>query len=487
MIVIKELKRESENTQQLESYLSHNFREVYDFFICQSHPQLIEAREEIDNYLLIHRQQILALPTDRQTAPAFQALLLEVAERLGLLAAFRYLYTHLSQRAPEFISERVEAASRYLIKVKSIDDLFDRFDSIYELLNEAFHAGTDKTDQIIATFINLYSKVVEDYGQFNLESVKKFKQKIEDTLAKDEFSFLNSPLILEVLQLDVDDHSVLGQEIQTKLDVYLGRGISVPTFKTVHLTEDDTEYCDALQSIEVRFSAIKRISVSEYSANGSNEVFYSLKRGTSVLERPIQLAGYLYSYGDNHYAKLQSAFPFIPKVFLQGEVSVIDWACGQALASMALFDYLTINNLKVNIRNVQLIEPSEIALRRAALHISKYRITDQVYTIHRDFDSLTVDDLKNYSDVVKIHLLSNILDMDFYSLSKMLTLIEEKFSGPNLFVCLSPHVGRLQLTRINSFVDFFRTKKKFAVHGYEDNPTWGNGWSRVLRVFSVVL
>src|SRR5699024_10958277 len=89
------------------------------------------------------------------------------------------------------------------------------------------------------------------------------------------------------------------------------------------------------------------------------------------------------------------------------KVKLIDWGCGQGIASKMFID--TFGTNKVN--SVTLIEPSECALKRASLHVSND--VENIKTINKGFDELEISDLKEKSvpDVVNVHLFSNVIDM----------------------------------------------------------------------------
>lgn len=101
-----------------------------------------------------------------------------------------------------------------------------------------------------------------------------------------------------------------------------------------------------------------------------------------------------------------------PKHSLKREANIIDWGCGQAMASMAYFDFLNQIGTEQEIRNLTLIEPSEIALKRASLHIRNFSPATDIHTINKDLDALANKDFIKNKTHTHIHLFSNILDID---------------------------------------------------------------------------
>ena len=75
-----------------------------------------------------------------------------------------------------------------------------------------------------------------------------------------------------------------------------------------------------------------------------------------------------------HEEKISFAFNAIkqPQNIFNQDITVVDWGCGQGLATVCFFDYLNQKQLPNKTRKVILIEPSESALNRAKLHVAAY-------------------------------------------------------------------------------------------------------------------
>ena len=61
----------------------------------------------------------------------------------------------------------------------------------------------------------------------------------------------------------------------------------------------------------------------------------------------------------------------------------------------------------------------------------------------------------------EFHLFSNILDIDEFSLTNLLKLIEFNFSGDNYFICVSPYINDIRTSRLDAFVKYFSKKANF--------------------------
>ena len=58
--------------------------------------------------------------------------------------------------------------------------------------------------------------------------------------------------------------------------------------------------------------------------------------------------------------------------FENRRIQIVDWGCGQALATICFFDYLKRKDIKCEIEKIVLIEPSKEALDRATTHVCAY-------------------------------------------------------------------------------------------------------------------
>ncbi|MFT4929602.1 MAG: hypothetical protein ACI8WB_005737, partial [Phenylobacterium sp.] len=295
-------------------------------------------------------------------------------------------------------------------------------------------------------------------------------------------------VLWQVMQLDISiPIEDIEQQIQTILDRLLSR-------KIIHklqgfIIEGDTGYSQQLKNVTASFDAIRSIAVNECQPINNNSIFYSLNRGVAILESEPQLYSYLYSYGKMHYHKIYDALSIIPNDVFSKRALVYDWGCGQGIASLALLDYMNAISIERQINRVTLIEPSEIALRRAALHIKKLDGVTALATVHKDMDSLMGKDLINRHDEVKFHLFSNIIDVDYFSLTQLIDLIKDTFSGVNYFICASPYIDELKLNRIDSFCDAFTDHQDFEMLTRVNNKKgeWLQSWTRMIRVFKVNL
>lgn len=86
----------------------------------------------------------------------------------------------------------------------------------------------------------------------------------------------------------------------------------------------------------------------------------SLENGKGILRQRDQMDAYLHYYGEIHRQKLLRAFMHLPRSLWNRNISIIDWGCGQGLASMIFSDYIEKEKLNPNmITDLSLIDPSK--------------------------------------------------------------------------------------------------------------------------------
>lgn len=488
MISLQELQSKTTDTTELENYLSANFEKVYDFFELQKHSDLLKSKEELKRYISLNWQVLNQLNKTNKTNLSFLSLLLDVCERLGLRAQFKLLYEFLSTSYYN-VGKRLNASALYLINVNEVDNYLTRYDEINSLLQSSYETEEDNRDKVLSTAINYYAQVLIDFGQFNLESVHQLKRKFETTISTTGFSFLKHGLIESVLGIELAEYESAYNNIHFLLDSFLGRDIVKPQYIPNFIIETETKYSKEIENVQPNFNSIRQVSVDRYTSIASDSIFYSLGRGVTVLTEENQLFAYMNSYGKMHNQKLTTSFDFLPEIIFNDSIDIIDWGCGQAMASMTLFEYLNAKNIKNKTNQIVLIEPSELALKRGSLHIKKFLPSVIIDTKNKDLDSLTDDDFKNNKNNIHLHLFSNILDIDLFSLTALIERIDNNFKGINYFVCVSPYINDLKTERLDSFMKYFSGKENFEKLGSVNNKTgqWINNWTRVIRVFKATI
>ena len=224
------------------------------------------------------------------------------------------------------------------------------------------------------------------------------------------------------------------------------------------MIEQNTNYAYKLKYMDnPTFDKVRDLSTKFYRELPQafqDELFEALNHGIDILDSEPQMTAYLYAFGKMHQAKLEYAFSKLPNEFLeQPEINIIDYGCGQALGTMCYADFLREKGYEQNVKIITLIEPSEICLKRAALHASVFFPNAEIRTINKTFDELNNEVVFCDDDNPKLHILSNVLDSDFRleTLTKVIqnqliyydTWVDDPFFEDideyNQFVCVGPY------------------------------------------------
>jgi hypothetical protein len=480
----------SNSVEELSYFLDINSTTIYDFFISQSHQSILSHREKIEGYILPSYPIYSNLDFDKPRNKTFILCLLDCSERFGLHTEFQQLF-NLCQNESISIGSRLEASSKFLVGIHNVADYSERVSEIIGLLAKSFLQEEDDEKKVFATLIHYYTEVLMNFGFQNQAAVIEFRRSLLNELLKENNKFLINSTLSEILNEALVDIEVLYESIHEKLDLLLDRSYEFLEFNSgVELIELNTDYSNSIDSIASGFMNIRNLCSSLYSEVASEEIFLSLQRGVKVLTEHNQLLAYLHSYGKMHFAKIMSAFVSLPVEDFTSQIGIYDWGCGQGLASVCFLEYLEDQSTDINIDSVTLIEPSEIALRRAALHVKKFNNTTNLITLNNDLDSVDPNNFNSKIGSIKIQLFSNILDIDHFSMSDLVLKIKNSFKGSNYFICVSPYVSEHKTQRINDFVKNFEDLDDFDLitEITERKGEWeGKAWSRVIRVFKAEL
>lgn len=209
--------------------------------------------------------------------------------------------------------------------------------------------------------------------------------------------------------------------------------------------------------IHPTFQKIRQIaieSISHLNKEQHDQLYKNLNHGVDLLDSHELMCQYLFSYGNMHEGKIHHALNGLPDHIFSENVEIVDWGCGQAMATVALFDFITENNKKTKINKVTLIEPSEKTLERAELHVNAYiKDGNKVNTINKYLDAVLVEDIQSEGNNPVIHFFSNILDIKEINLKLLAGKLDESILDDNYIICVGPlNYGN---RRINAFHDYF--------------------------------
>lgn len=230
----------------------------------------------------------------------------------------------------------------------------------------------------------------------------------------------------------------------------------------------------SFQEAQIRFSSIYKENVKKAEIRVP---FDNLDSGTRVLSDELECIRYIALYGGHHSYKLYEAYSSTRFENIQNrEVEIIDWGCGQALATCVLIDYLIEKNINLNVSSITLIEPSRVALHRGRKLVQRMfqnnPSTDSVVRlVNKYLDDLTPADLVLEPSSIKVHLFSNIIDVEGFDLRQLYQLIIDSFQGLNRIICTSPDNGRQQ--RLETFYDLFSRSHQVSRESSSSEAIYG--------------
>lgn len=227
------------------------------------------------------------------------------------------------------------------------------------------------------------------------------------------------------------------------------------------------EYIKKIKSLQnPTFQLIRSIannSLSHLSKPERDKLWSKLRHGVALLDSNELLCQYIFSYGNMHEAKINTALSSIkdPNEAFRNNLSIIDWGCGQGLATVCFFDFLKEHNVPNNTQKVILIEPSEQALERARLHTNLYlKDESKIKSVCKCLDDVEKSDIET-SQSTTVHFFSNILDIEQIDLKKLAQLVGRNINGEHYFFCVSPLInGRSQ--RLDAFYNYFNEPTSFS-------------------------
>lgn len=173
---------------------------------------------------------------------------------------------------------------------------------------------------------------------------------------------------------------------------------------------------DEINTNNISFTNIKKIACQFRTQN----VWGELGRGRNILETQEQLNQYWYSYAPMIQTQWQQIFNNID-LSNNDNIEIIDYGCGQGLASILFFDKWQ-QKRKVTSK-ITLIEPSKIALDRAENILQCYLPKAEIISVNKTLDNVTQKEVETNGDIVKMHLFSNILDIDDFNIVDLLSKI----------------------------------------------------------------
>lgn len=202
------------------------------------------------------------------------------------------------------------------------------------------------------------------------------------------------------------------------------------------------------------FEDFLRIAANNLSSSKRAHPWVGLNHGVKLLENDDELAQYLCAYGTMHKEKIVSALDAIkdPVEYFAKDLTIIDWGCGQGLASICFMDYMRTLGITPKVEKIILIEPSRPAVERAQEHLSKYCVGNKTIVVNKYINDVKKEDIIISTSVV-VHFFSNILDIPTVDITYLANVIRESIHVEQLFFCVGPQ--NIGASRISEFAKMF--------------------------------
>jgi hypothetical protein len=216
---------------------------------------------------------------------------------------------------------------------------------------------------------------------------------------------------------------------KTKIKIKVPSKVKITTAKTKKEIED--QVVTELKTLtDFSYSKIRKIAMRDYGIRGE------IDRGRAILETPEHLSQYWFSYGKMIEQQWKIVFKNFKITSFDDGVEIIDYGCGQGGASLLFLDKFY-KDFKKAISKIKLIDPGSLALQRARMNLEPYSSDIQIVGINKNFDDLETKDLETDQNLWKIHLFSNILDIDNFDIFNLFNKIIES-TGKHSFIAVSP-------------------------------------------------
>lgn len=208
----------------------------------------------------------------------------------------------------------------------------------------------------------------------------------------------------------------------------------------------------------VSFDEILKLARNEVPLDKREKPWIGLNHGVKLLSNDDELAQYLVAYGAMHREKIYTALDTIknPSEYFSRNITIIDWGCGQGLATICFYDYMRNLGIEPSIKQIILVEPSTAAINRANLHLSKYTNITNITSVNKYINEVNSSDINVINDNLVLHFFSNILDIESVDLDVLSDLIKKNIQSEQVLFCVGPqNVGA---SRIAEFA------KKFEIN-----------------------
>ena len=212
-----------------------------------------------------------------------------------------------------------------------------------------------------------------------------------------------------------------------------------------------------------------------------------ISNGRKILEHDEEVDIYIALYGAHHYYKLTSAFDTLDLFkFIGKPLEIFSYGCGPATDTCVFISYLASKKINLSINSLTLIEPSAASLDRGEQYVQSALIHKQaglkIRTVNKKLDNLDITDVSSQSQTIKLHVFSNILDIEHINLKHLANILNISQKGSNYFICVSPNFYS-SIKRIDNFRSIMSTLFQIWDISMLDEAVRGRFWLMTARCF----
>ena len=443
------------NQEDLDKYLESCFMELEEYLESLSIEDINKIKFDIEDFLYDMEDAKLIKDENPKMINAFLLLIAQKLEQANLIGAITNILNYLPQSA---IKNRLKASRLYL-RVNDISKDYNKnFENIVELISSKSYEEEYRYKKVNA-ILNFFMTAMSSFARVNNNNLAESFKKLF-ALHGDKYSILKDPLVVEIVNLvTVANYMDTKEKIFEKISNNKPQKVVCQINDLQTVKKEDSLYSKNLYTIKnPTFAKVRQVSFDYIKSIGDpQELFYRLDRGVTIIEDEKLLYKYLVSFGGKHKAKLESAFEKVIDNIKDTKFNIIDWGCGQALATMVLLDFAKERGIEPDISDICLIEPSKLALSRALLHVDIFKTKEyNIKAINKDIDCLKKEDISFENNYKTLHLFSNILDVESFNLNNnFMKKISSNIKNDNLFVCVSPNINDKRNGRIDLFYKYF--------------------------------
>lgn len=455
------------SAKKLKNYLSSHFILIQSAFYRMGYEELFEKKFIIqDLFIDIEERGLISIDELDDSIQAFIILFGDFFERL----CFTSEIIEITKYLPECSTKKRLQAAKLFLRVNDINtDYISNFHPILKLLSEAYFEE-ESPFKITITLINYFLTACKQLSRIKkFDILKELSGLFKNPENITNYPFLGEDIISQTISIDLKDLENEVNRIQIEVWKFELEKLRIVVPK-ISLVEEKSDYSESIKMIiKPNFEDIRALSVkyvNQITYEIKNQLFYQLGHGVDIIDKVDLLYMYIYAFGNMHQYKLIEAFEtFLNDSFSREKIDIIDWGCGQALASIVLLDFMRQHRIKPIIHNLFLIEPSELAIKRGLVHIGTikkdFRFT--IIPIISDIDSLDLKDFTTSESNLKMHLFSNIIDLPKFNLLRLAESISQTQPGLNYFICVSPYIDAHRNQRLNVFYNYFQENSETKI------------------------